>query len=293
MNADYRRIVKNATFFQKMQKHSPFLPPCIAVMDTGIYPHRDLGRRILGFYDVLKKHPQPYDDNGHGTHISGIIAGASPGRYRGIFPRATLFGIKTLADDGTGKIGDFIAGIDFLLHNHKANKIRIINISLGGTYDGSDEQKMLIDYVERAWDLGLLVVAAAGNNGPERGTVTVPGVSKKVITVGTWDDNIPAVNPSTGKRFVHYSGRGPTSECIVKPDILCPGANILSLNASYAGYTVKSGTSMSTPMISAVCGLVLSYHPDLTPKELKKAVKASCFPNSRRFDSQKFFSCFL
>lgn len=297
MNHEYRKIVKAASMYchsrrTSIQEHSL---PCTAIIDTGIFPHIDLSGRILGFYDPIGGKLTPYDDNGHGTHIAGIAAGrclALGGKYNGVFPMCPLFGVKALNEKGTGKIQDFIAGTEYLIKNREKYRIRVINISLGAEFDDSKEHHALIDCVEHAWDAGITVCAAAGNNGPKRGSVTVPGISKKVITVGTYDDYIPITVDSSGTKISHYSGRGPTNECIIKPDILCPGAGIMSLNNTPRGYTVKSGTSMSTPIIAGAVSLVTAMHPDITPRELKKAVKDSHAPDSLRFDSNLFFSAF-
>lgn len=297
MNNNYRIIVKSASSYARthLTLDAYQTIPCTAIIDTGIFPHHDLAGRITGFYDTINKRAAPYDDNGHGTHIAGIIAGRcinAPWKYNGVFPLCRLFGVKALNYKGSGKIQDFITGTEYLIKHREKYQIRIINISLGAEYDNSEEHHALIDCVEHAWDCGITVCAAAGNNGPKKGSITVPGISKKIITVGTYDDNIPITIDSSGKKLSHYSGRGPTSECIIKPDILCPGAGIASLKNTPNGYTIKSGTSMSTPIITGVLSLVLAAHPDVTPKELKKAVKESHPPDSLKFDSLLFFSKF-
>lgn len=294
MNQEYRTITRNAFLYRQKYLSKNNIIPCVAVIDTGISPHIDLSNRIIGFHDMINGRTAPYDDNGHGTHIAGIIAGYSKktsGRYHGIFPECHLFGIKALDKNGVGKVPSFIAGTEYLIKHHKKYNIRVINISLGAEYDDSEEHRALISCVEYAWDCGIVVTAAAGNNGPKQGSVTVPGISKKIITVGTYDDDIPILVSPSGQHLSHYSGRGPTAECVIKPDILLPGANILSLNHNM-GYAVKSGTSMSTPMLSGAIALVLYAHPDITPKEIKRAVKASTVKGTLRFDSNLFFSYF-
>ncbi|MDY5577178.1 MAG: S8 family peptidase [Lachnospiraceae bacterium] len=290
MNGEYRKIIKNAELFQKKYiLQNPSLKkqlPCIAIIDTGISRHHDLQNCVTGFFDIVNHRTDPYDDNGHGTHIAGIISGVP-----GIFPHCKLLGIKALNENGNGKVADFIKGTEYVIKNKERYNICAINISLGAEYDQSKEHDELIDCVEYAWDSGITVCAAAGNNGPEKGSITVPGVSKKIITVGTFDDHIPIISPS-GTKKTGYSGQGPTKDCIIKPDILCPGANIFSLNNSSNGYSIKSGTSMSTPMITASVSLVSWIHPDITPKELKKAVKESHLPGNLKFDSAMFFSKF-
>lgn len=294
MNKEYRRIVSAASAYIAGQK--PRIRNSVtAIIDTGIYPHRDIRQNVTGFYDIVQSHTEAYDDNGHGTHVAGIICGNPGGKKRqlqGVFPYGKIFVVKALDKDGNGKVKNFITGMEYLLAHREEYQIRTINISLGAEADYSAEQKELIDCVEHAWDSGITICAAAGNNGPGQGSVTVPGISRKIITVGTYDDYIPMALSNDGKEKKNYSGQGPTSDCVVKPDILCPGSNILSLDNHPAGYAVKSGTSMSTPMISALAAIITAVHPDVTPKELKKAFKDSHPPGSLNFDCSRFFSHF-
>ena len=117
------------------------------------------------------------------------------------------------------------------------------------------------------WDAGLIVVAAAGNEGPGRGTITIPGTSKKIITVGAYDDY--SYSAMRKRNMSYYSGRGPTSGCIVKPEIVEPGNSIVSCSANRAGYSAKSGTSMATPVLSGIIALLLERYPYMTNKEVK------------------------
>lgn len=125
--------------------------------------------------------------------------------------------------------------------------------------DESEEER-LINGVEALWDAGMVVVAAAGNLGPKEGTITTPGDSKKIITVGSSDDQYYIDQRGNTKK--HYSGRGPTKECVCKPDVVAPGSYIRSCNAKFARqrgqpYVVKSGTSMATPIVSgAIAGFI-------------------------------------
>ena len=120
--------------------------------------------------------------------------------------------------------------------------------------------------MEAAWDDGFIVVTAAGNMGPHPGTITAPGSSKKVKTVGSSD---------MLTRHQGISGRGPTSQCICKPDIVAPGNSIISCSSKpdRRSYTVKSGTSMSTPMISGAIALLLEKYPAMSNLEIKYRLK--------------------
>lgn len=120
---------------------------------------------------------------------------------------------------------------------------------------GNDGNSALVKGVNAAWDDGLVVVVAAGNHGPAPGTVTTPGISRKVITVGCSDDDREV--EVMGSRMVDYSGRGPTNACVCKPDLVAPGCGIISCCNEPGRYFIKSGTSMSTPLVSGAIALLL------------------------------------
>ncbi len=268
----------------------------VAIVDTGVSRHVDLvgyRNRIIGFKDVVNNRTTPYDDNGHGTHVAGIVGGdgsASKGLYRGIAPRCNIIGEKVLNHKGNGNANDVLEGILWILKNKERYNIRIVNISVGATTEkNGDENSRLVRGVDSLWENGIVVVVAAGNNGPNPQTISIPGISRKVITVGASDDNIAA--EVSGSRTTNYSGRGPTIACIRKPDIVAPGSNIMSCNGLktvssevlfskktdrvYNQYITKSGTSMATPMISGSIALLLSKYPDMTNKDVKLRLRDS------------------
>lgn len=265
----------------------------VAILDTGIYPHIDFDSRICVFKDLILNKRSPYDDNGHGTCVAGILAGSgvgSMGRYRGVAPGCSLIVLKVLDRLGNGNKEDVLKAFEWILRNKKAYGIRIVNISVGTTYRTRNDQDVLVRGVEMLWDEGLVVVAAAGNQGPEAGSVTAPGCSKKIITVGSSD-------MLSGKKAI--SGRGPTFECVCKPDLVAPGRQIMAC-APGAGnqYSMKSGTSMSTPLISGAAALALEKDPLLTNVDIKMMLKASCddlnLPKNQqgwgKFNREKFLS---
>lgn len=207
--------------------------------------------------------------------MAGMIAGsgtASAGRYQGVAPGAQLVCLKVLDQRGNGYVSDVLAGLRWVRQNGSQYGIRIINISVGSfTPKGMSEDSALVRGVDAAWDAGYVVVVAAGNNGPAAHTITTPGISRKVITVGCADDDREV--EVAGSRMVDYSGRGPTDACICKPDIVAPGSRIVSCNLRRNGYRFKSGTSMSTPLVAGAAALLLEQNPDMTNRDVKLRFK--------------------
>lgn len=196
----------------------------VAVLDTGCFPHEDYSRRIAAFFDMVRRRRLPYDDNGHGTHVCGIIGGdgsASGGRFCGVAPGCHLIPVKVLDKRGGGYVSDVLSGLHTVLQHRDRYNIRIVNVSVG-SFSGRNmsENSALVRGVEEIWDAGFVVVVAAGNMGPGYGTITTPGISRKVITVGCSDDD-KEVNVM-GNRMSDYSGPRPTRSCICKPDIVAP-----------------------------------------------------------------------
>lgn len=249
----------------------------VAVLDTGIIRHPDFGDRILE-YKNFTSHKHGYiDDNGHGTHVAGIIAGngvKSKGRYMGMAPGASLVIGKILDQKGNGNTDQILKAIQYVIEKKDIYGIRILNISVGMMPDaGSTEKTELINAVEQAWRAGIIVVAAAGNNGPAPSSVTIPGTCKSIITVGSVETDVRKMK--RGKETL-YSGRGPTDQCVVKPEILAPGNTIRSCSANGSGYENKSGTSMSAPVIAGALALLLQKEPKLTPVQVKLRLYERC-----------------
>ncbi len=251
----------------------------IAVLDTGICSHVDFCKpynRIIEFIDCVNGYDRPYDDNGHGSHVCGIIGGngyAKNGLYAGVCPRCNIVAIKVLDKNGMGTVDNVIKAIKWIIEYKDLYNIRIVNLSVGTYGLRKKDVTELIKWVEMAWDSGLIVLTAAGNKGPKPMSITAPGISKKIITVGTSEGY---VNFSTGKyRIKHYSGCGPTRECIVKPEVVAPGVNIISCSPTRGMYVSKSGTSMATPIVAGCIGLVLESCERgrrLTNKDIKIAL---------------------
>lgn len=229
------------------------------------------------------------DGFGHGTHVGGIIAGYSTatdghGEYTGIAPAADLLSVRIADDQGNATVGDLMAGLEFVDDNRATHNIRVLNLSVSSSVAQSYTVDPIDAAVELLWFHGVVVVVAAGNDGTASDAVHYPPANDPfVITVGAFDD---AGTFSYGDDEVTpWSSRGTTQDGFIKPDLVAPGANIVSpvspgsyLATTYPqamdeqgneAYFRMSGTSMSTAVLSGVVALVLEKHPDWTPGEIK------------------------
>lgn len=243
----------------------------IGILDTGIdLEHSDFLGRIAAIADFTGEGIA--DASGHGTHVAGIAAGdgtASGGKYRGVAPGADLYIAKVLDSQGSAFMSDVMMGIDWAVQQ----RVDVINLSLSGAPpgDGTDALSETCDLVV---ERGLVICTAAGNSGPSPGSIGPPGCARQVITVGASTDD---------DALLEASSRGPTSDGRVKPDVLFPGAGIVSCrardtslgNALDLEYTEASGTSMSTPHASGASALLLEANPGLTPSEIKRLIMAA------------------
>ena len=257
-------------------------PVTVAVLDTGIAYHPDLAGHLLCFRDFVEKSSLPYDDNGHGTHVCGILCGngeLSGGRLRGMAPASKLVVGKVLDGKGEGSCDSMQEAFQWILRVKNRYQIRILNISVGiGELKERYKEQVLREYMELLWDHNILVVCAAGNAGPENGSISEMASSRKVLTVGCHDGRYCKNDP---KRCETYSGRGRKYDVIRKPDIVAPGTRILSCNAFWKNrngrifkpYIAKSGTSMAAPVVSGAIALLLEKEPHLTDVEVKMRLK--------------------
>lgn len=248
---------------------------CLAVIDTGVSPHYDLVRpfnRILCFKDFVNGRALPYDDDGHGTHVAGIAAGngyASGGKFRGSAPGAALVALKALDNEGNGTASDILAAMQWIYDHHRLYNIRVVNLSLGVAPSAYDQIDPLVIGANALVCIGLCVVVAAGNSGPEKHSITSPGISPLVLTVGSCDNqgNVPS-----------FSSRGPAPAGQMKPDVVAPGVDIVSLSAENPKqYLAQTGTSMSSPCVAGLAADYCALHPGAHPLEVKAALmKLAC-----------------
>ena len=300
----------------------------VAIIDSGITGwHDDLTyqgtstkvrtvnyQRVTRFVDFVNNRTQAYDDNGHGTHVAGIIAGNgydSYGAHAGIAPAAHLVSLKVLDQHGGGVISDVIAAFEWAVANRVAHNIRVINLSVGARITESYETDPLTLAAKRAVDNGIVVVTAAGNFGQKTvgtkkktqyGAITAPGNAPWVLTVGAystqgtlsrWDDKVAP-----------YSSRGPTAvDHVAKPDLLAPGTGIVSLSerlsefyVTKSAYLLKgnrslsarpylslSGTSMASPVVAGTVALMLQANPTLKPNLVKAILQYTA--QTRHYDA--------
>jgi subtilisin family serine protease len=283
----------------------------VGIIDTGVdYTHADFGSctsqqvlnktcaKVAGGKDLVNNDDDPMDDQGHGTHVAGIIAanGTAGGQqFKGMAPNAKIYGIKVLDGSGSGSFDTVIAGIDWAMDpngdDNPVDHLDVINLSLGGPGDPDDPVSQAID---RAASNGVIPVIAAGNSW-NFFSIGSPGAARKAITVGAtfdkpysggyWDLIDPKVN-----EMAPFSSKGPviSSEgLLMKPDIVAPGALICSTRfdslfpeGSHRYYkpciddkhVLLAGTSMATPVVAGLAALVRQMHPDWNVSAIKSAI---------------------
>lgn len=252
----------------------------ICVVDTGVHPtHEQLTGRVVGFFDAVNGRTAAYDDQGHGTHVAAIAAGAGPTEYRGVAPAASIYAAKVLSSSGTGSDSQVIAGVDWCTDQPG---VQVISMSLGDTApsDGTDP---LSNAVNAAVVGGDVVVVAAGNSGDGPRTINAPGVAANVITVGAAADHSAPVGTARhddGIWLAAFSSRGPAlrpnNGTATKPDVTAPGVTVTAARyGTTNGYTTMSGTSMATPFVAGAAALALEADPGTAPLDLKAAVMAT------------------
>ena len=266
-----------------------------AIIDTGVYPHIDLMRPyrvVTHFRDVINGISLPYDDNGHGTHICGIIAGSGSmpdGKFAGLAPGSKIVMLKAFNSVGEGSFSDILSCIDWVIENREKIGIKILCLPFGAQAIVQSSIDPLCTAVRAAWDAGIIVIAAAGNKGPALGSITTPGIEPSIITVGCCE--------STGKdiknwRIPDFSGRGWRKGSMVKPELISPGVDIFSLSASKGyipvpggrsvpppidtPYVSETGSSVSAAIVSGCIALLLEKMPNISGKDLKGVLKLSC-----------------
>jgi serine protease AprX len=256
--------------------------PGIAIVDSGVDPTRvvDFGKRIGALVD-LTSGSVTKDDNGHGTLVAGIAAGASP-LYPGASPTSKIYSLRVVHGDGTSNTGDVIAAADWIYKNAFGNNIRVANFSLRSSFPNYAAYDPLDAAVRRLWLSGTVVVASAGNNGAGR-MLYAPANDPFVITVGASDIADTVTRQDDGN--APWTAYGYTAEGFAKPELAAPGRWMIgpvpltsTLAATFAdrivtpGYLWMSGTSFSAPVVSGLAAQILARHPSYTPDQVKGAL---------------------
>jgi thermitase len=234
----------------------------IAIVDTGVDDsHPDLASKIVGEYSYVGTNR---DGFGHGTHVAGIAAGATNNNIgvAGMCPSCGILSVKVLDDQGSGYMSDVASGITYAA-SHGA---RVISLSLGGN-SRSETLHSALDYAlaNNALPVCAMGNSSSGSNTPEP---------------AYWHDCLSVIATDQNGAKASFSNYG------TKADVAAPGVAILStmptypvtLNTKYGysmNYDALSGTSMATPMVSGIAGLVLSQNPNLTPKQVAGIIMAS------------------
>jgi serine protease AprX len=286
----------------------------IALVDTGVQLHPDLERARpdgLVEVEVVGREKGFADYYGHGTHVAGILNGSGldsrgPGAFRtfrGVAPGARLISLRALNPDGTGTTSDVLRAVDWAILHRREYNIRVLNLSLGHPVYESFATDPLCRAVRAATNAGMVVVVAAGNLGALGsgfGTILSPGNEPSAVTVGAMDDGRTVAREDDV--LARFSARGPSLiDHVVKPDLVAPGAFIVSLRAvgsvldvthpeavlptgTYrtdgdrnrpGDYMVFSGTSLAAPMVSGAAAVMLQREPGLRPSDVKARLMAS------------------
>lgn len=264
---------------------------CIGIIDTGTYPHEDLlnpNSKIKAFYDCINNCKYPYDDNGHGTFMSGILCSSgylSKGMYKGIAPEAGLYSIKAFNSLGRGYTSDILFSIELLIKEAENFNIKVICLPFEMINENFIIKSLFSEIFNLACEKGLCIVVPSGNSGPLESSIKGFAALDSCLTVGGLD---------TRREIVPYpyASRGPINKT-EKPNLSAACTDICSLssNTSYISerngykvypsslekpYTNYSGTSCSAAFVSGICALLYQSNTELTLKDIKSILKVSC-----------------
>ena len=297
---DFRTDVTSGSFFVNRNLGLKGSGIVVAVLDTGIVSVADdlSPGSVTVFKDFVNNKPTRYDDNGHGTHVAGIIVGSgkdSGGVQAGVAPSAQLVVLKVLDAKGNGTVSNVIAALDWLATWGSRYRVRVVNLSFGARPDEAPESDPLALATRTLVRQGIVVVAAAGNDGERDGQkvwggIPSPADAPWVLTVGA-SSSLGTVSRKDDQ-VARFSSRGPARGQIAKPDIVASGVGIVStipsasplasanpnavltvpcavLGCNPTPYMSLSGTSMAAPVVSGTVALMLQANPKLTPNLVK------------------------
>ena len=282
----------------------------IAVVDSGLWEHESLmndtagDNRVLARYDALADSAgsEVIDESGHGTHMTSIIAnsaktirgGVPTGSYKGVAPDAGLVAVKVLDRDGFAHVLEIVRAIQWVVDNREKYNIRVLNLSFAQKPRWPYWEDPVGQAAMKAWAHGIVVVAAAGNDGPDIETIGSPGNLPYIITVGAVTDSW---TPDTrdDDYIPDFSSRGPTPSGHVKPDVVALGGHMTGLihpdsaiateqpeDILRTGEFVSTGSSQASALVSGILALLIQLEPDLTPDDLKCKLITSAEPAINR-----------
>src|SRR5882672_5034168 len=293
----------------------------IAVLDSGIYTvHKSFQGKLNNVRVVFSKdftgEGRTDDPYGHGSHVASIAAGngvVANGAYIGIAPNANLINLRVLNSTGTGTTSTLLSGLNWVMSNRGIYNIRVVNMSLGAAAIDSYRNDPICKAVRKLVDAGVVVVAAAGNNGKDvngrklYGQIHSPGIEPAAVTVGA--SNTYGTDSRADDAVTTYSSRGPTRgystelnglrhyDNLVKPDLVAPGNKLIEAEAVKNALVIQhpeldarvstqdnrkmmylSGTSMATPVVAGAAALLLQANPRLTPNLVKAILMYTAQP---------------
>lgn len=248
----------------------------VCVIDSGInYNHADFsGGVYIGGYDFVNNDANPLDDNGHGSHVAGIIASQDP-TFRGVAPGAKIVAIKVLNSGGTGSTSNIIRGIEWCTDNSSAYNISVISMSLGVQgvpYSINCDSDSVATAIAGAVAKNISVIIASGNDGFGNSPNNYSGISSPSCV-----SNAISVGSTTkADAFSSFGNRA------LPLGVIAPGSSITSTNY-VSGHVSLSGTSMSTPHVAALAAILhqewkLKYNHNLTSNETKNILRYSGIP---------------
>jgi len=239
----------------------------IAVLDTGVdFNHPALSGRYVGGYDYINGDSNPNDDNGHGTHVTGIAA-SNDATYTGIAPQAGFAAVKVLDSSGSGSFTQIESGLQWVIANRATHNIVAVNMSIGtsDTYN-ANVMSMISDELSTLKAAGVFIAVASGNgwfnNQPNEG-VAYPAADASAVAVGdVWTKDFGSIGWSSGAidyttaadRIVSHCDRSTTML-----DIFGPGALITSASHNWEDgpdYVTMGGTSMASPTVAGLAVLI-------------------------------------
>lgn len=265
---------------------------CIGLVDSGIYPHADLlnpKNKIKKFLDTINNYRYPYDDNGHGTAMAGIICGSgylSKGVNKGIAESSSIYSIKAFNSLGKGYVSDILFSIQTLISERDEHNIKVICLPFELLSNDHFITSLFSKLFDIAVKYNIAVVVPAGHNGNSEGTIKGIATLNNCITIGGIDTNYRPPKP------YEYSSSGPFAKS-EKPDLSAAAVHILSMNCNtnyisekngikmYPGtletpYISYTGTCCSAAYISGICSLLYENNPNLSFKDLLSLLKVSC-----------------